>query len=124
MPPDFTGLNEINRTLGAIMGKLDALGKEVGDIRDDMKDSEDKSDVSRATVHRRLDEVVTRTGYLESDMSAVKNDMKTVKTVTDEVTRWKQAGMGALAVTGIGSSALTAIILSYWAEIVKILRGS
>ncbi|WP_395451217.1 DUF1515 family protein [Aminobacter sp. UC22_36] len=119
-----TSLNEINRTLGTMMGKLDALGKEIGDIRDDMKDSEDKSDVSRATVHRRLDEVVVRTGYLESDMKAVKNDMQTVKTVTDDVTRWKQAGMGALAVTGLASSALTAILLSYGSEIVKMIRGN
>jgi hypothetical protein len=119
-----TSLNEINRTLGTIVGKLDGIVRDIADIRDDMSDSESKSDISRAGMHRRLDEVVTRTGYLESDMLAVKNDMSKVKNVTDDVTRWKQVGMGALAVTGLASSAITALLAAYWHQILVAIRGS
>lgn len=41
------------------------------------------------------------TGKLEGDMKSMKGTMDTVKSVTDDVTRLKQAGMGGLAVTGL-----------------------
>src|SRR5690349_5805243 len=113
-------LNEINRTLGVILGKLDGMDRALADIRKDMTESETKSDASRAGMHRRLDEVVLRTGHLENDVMGVKRDLGEVatglgdvKTVTDEVKAWKQRGIGALFVTGIASAAIGGIVVGF-----------
>jgi hypothetical protein len=128
-------LNEINRTLGVILGKLDGMDRALADIRKEMTESETKSDASRAGMHRRLDEVVLRTGHLESDVMGVKRDLGEVatglgdvKTVTDEVKAWKQRGIGALFVTGIASAAIGGIVVGFvtywWDAILRVLRSA
>jgi len=113
-------MNEVNRTLGVVLGKLEFLIKEVRDIRDDMTDSEGKSDSSRASIHRRLDEVVQRTGSLEGKMSGVERSLADVKQVTDDVTRM---GLGALGITGLAAGSIGAFFAAYWDSIVKVFRG-
>jgi hypothetical protein len=68
--------------------------------------SDEKSEASRAVVHRRLDEVVDRVGKVETSIVTVQEDVTEMKPVTDEVRRWKLMGMGALAVTGVAAMAL------------------
>src|SRR5690606_23218682 len=68
--------------------------------------SEDKSAESRAGVHRRMDEMVSRIGTLETGMSGMKDDVAEMKPVTDDVKRWKLMGIGALGVIGIGGMVL------------------
>ena len=116
-------MNELNRTLGIELGKIDFLIKEVKDIRDDMTDSEGKSDTSRASIHRRLDEVVQRTGSLEGKMTGVEASLADVKQVTDDVTRWRLMGLGALGITGLAAGSIGAFFATYWDSIVKVFRG-
>ena len=68
--------------------------------------SEDKSAESRAVVHRRMDEIVSRVGHIETGMSEMKEDVSEMKPVTDDVKRWKLMGIGALGVIGIGGMVL------------------
>ncbi|RVK96129.1 DUF1515 family protein [Sinorhizobium meliloti] len=86
--------------------QLGTLIAEVKNLREDFRRSEDKSDVSRSSLHRRMDELVERVGTLEGDMTSVKEDISEMQPVTDDVRKWKLMGIGALAVIGIGGAAV------------------
>jgi hypothetical protein len=68
--------------------------------------SEEKSDVSRASVHRRMDEMVDRVSKVETTIVTVQEDISEMRPVTDDVRRWKLMGLGALGVVGIGGMAM------------------
>lgn len=126
-----TSLNEIYKAVGELNGTVRALSDQVVGLRRDMQESETLSASSRANVHRRLDEVVDRLAPLESglkaaieDVSDVRSDVADVKTVTDEVTRWRLMGIGALGVTGIAAAALASVVTAYWGKIVRALTGT
>ena len=77
----------VERTLGVILGKIEG-----------MEDRLERADDSRATIHRRLDDLVLRTGHLETDVASTKNKLESMEKVTVEVTtlRTKAQGAGAL----------------------------
>lgn len=50
---------------------------------------------SRAAVHRRLDDLVTRVGHVEADTSEVKRKIEAVEKVTDDVTTMRHQAQGA-----------------------------
>lgn len=89
----------VDRLLGELIAKVENL-------REDMKESERKSDVSRASVHRRLDVMVDRVGDVEGDVKEIKKDISEMRPVTDDVKRWRLIGLGALGVIGIAGTAL------------------
>ncbi len=82
--------------------QLGTLLAEVKNLREDFRRSEDKSDASRASMHRRMDELVGRVSTLEASTAAVQEDITEMRPITDDVRKWKLMGMGALAVIGIG----------------------
>jgi hypothetical protein len=83
--------------------QLGTLIAEVKNLREDFRRSEDKPDASRASMHRRMDELVERVGTLGG---SVKEDVAEMKPITDDVRKWKLMGMGALGVIGVGGAAL------------------
>jgi hypothetical protein len=98
-------LMEFNGKLGDIGATVRALNDKVDQMADEMHLSEGKSDTSRASVHRRLDEVVARSGQFESEMVGFKSQLAGVTSkiegmekVTVEVTtlRTKAEGAGTL----------------------------
>jgi len=68
--------------------------------------SEEKSDASRASMHRRMDKIVDRVIKVELTTAAVQKDVGEMRPVTEDVKRWKLMGLGALGVIGIGGMAL------------------
>ncbi|WP_074060843.1 DUF1515 family protein [Rhizobium etli] len=79
---------------------------EIRNLRDAFRQSEIKSDNSRATMHQRMDMLVDRVGKVEGNVAAVQEDISEMRPVTDDVKRWKLMGIGALAVIGIGGMAM------------------
>lgn len=59
---------------------------------------EEKSDGSRASMHRRADEIVNRVSKVDLTTSAVRGDGTEMKAIADEVKLWRQSGVGAPAV--------------------------
>jgi len=110
-------------TNNEIFDRLGQLTAEMKAVSEHLSRQDQKSEASRANMHRRLDEVVLRVGYLESDMNAVKTTTSEVKVVTDEVVEWKQRGMGALAVIGIGGAVLGGMTVWFWGQILAAIRG-
>ncbi|WP_026616369.1 DUF1515 family protein [Ensifer aridi] len=86
--------------------QLGTLIAEVKNLREDFRRSEDKSDASRASMHRRMDELVERVGTLEGSTAAMQGDITEMKPITDDVRKWKLMGMGALGVIGVGGAAV------------------
>ncbi|ABR60641.1 DUF1515 family protein [Sinorhizobium medicae] len=86
--------------------QLGTLVAEVKNLREDLRRSEDRSDAGRPTMTRRMDEVVERMRTLEGSMMLVKDDIASMKPVTDDVRKWKLMGMGALGVIGMAGAAL------------------
>lgn len=90
------------RTLGILLAKVE-------NIESSLERAERKTDENRAVVHRRLDDMVTRVGSVEGDLRMVTNDIAEMRPVTDEVKKWKIMGMTAIAIVGLGGSALGVI---------------
>jgi len=100
----------MHRELGMLTAKVDM-------ILEGVRRSEEKSDVSRASMHRRMDEIAERVGKVEGNVASVQEDVTEMKPVTDEVKMWRQRGIGALAIVGIGASALTFIATKFGAAL-------
>ncbi|WP_421591065.1 DUF1515 family protein [Shinella sp. M27] len=103
-PPEVDAA--VHRQLGELVAGMHGLQDSIRRMEEASRRSEDKSEASRAVVHRRLDEVVDRVGKVETSIVTVQEDVTEMKPVTDEVRRWKLMGMGALGVTGLAAMAL------------------
>lgn len=89
------------------------LGELVAGMRnltESVRRSEDKSDLSRAQMHGRMDAMIERVGKVEAAVGDVQDDVKEMKPVVDEVTAWRNKGIGGLFIIGIGASAVTFVI--------------
>jgi hypothetical protein len=89
----------MHREIGMLTAKVDM-------ILEGIRRSEEKSDVSRASMHRRMDEIVERVGKVETSVVSLQDDVTEMKPVTDDVRRWKLIGLGALGVIGFGGMAM------------------
>jgi hypothetical protein len=77
-PPDDGSMHQ---QIGNLSGKLDMLIEAV-------RRSEEKSDLSRASVHRRMDELVERVTKVETGMKDVQGDVTKMQPVVDKITAW------------------------------------
>lgn len=77
-------LNEINRTIGELVGAVKAIENKVDDQTRRFEVSERTASESRANVHRRLDDIVERTGDMECEVSAIKKDVESVRRKVNE----------------------------------------
>lgn len=103
---------EIQRTLGQLLEKAENIEKATA-----------KADESRKVMHHRMDQMHLDVVTLQADMQAVKRQQAKQGVITDEVVRWKQMGIGALAIMGIGGTAVGVFIAGALEKIVHFLRG-
>jgi glucose-6-phosphate isomerase len=115
-------LNDIYKSIGA-------LTAEVQGLRRDMEASERRAalenreaDEKRAIVHRRMDDIVSEVGDIKTDIATITGQVKDSKVVTDQVKQWKLMGMGALAVVGIGGTALGVSIANSFEWVAKLFH--
>ncbi|PWI54103.1 hypothetical protein B5K03_11715 [Rhizobium phaseoli] len=101
----------MHREIGMLTAKVDI-------ILEGVRRSEEKADASRASMHRRMDEIVDRVSKVELSSAAVQDDVRDMKPVTDAVKIWRQRGIGALAIVGIGASAITFIVTKFGAAVI------
>ena len=117
-------LNDIYKAIGELTSEVTSLRRDLQEAERNAVDSARRADQHRTVLHRRMDEIVDRTGTLEGDMRIINKTVMEVKEVTDEVTRWKIAGMGALGVTGIAAGAIASLLTAYWHDMLRALRGN
>ncbi|OHV81593.1 DUF1515 family protein [Rhizobium sp. LCM 4573] len=106
----------MHQQIGSLTAKVDM-------ILETMRRSEEKSDVSRASMHRRMDEIVDRVSKVEASVDTVQDDVKDMKPVTEDVRRWKLMGMGALGMMGIAGIALGVSFADVLKRIAGLLMG-
>lgn len=102
----------MQRELGMLAAKVDMLLEAV-------RRSEEKADINRASMHRRMDEIVDRVSKVETTTATVKEDIDEIKPTVDDVKMWRQRGIGALAIVGIGASALTFFLTKFGAPLLS-----
>jgi hypothetical protein len=78
----------MHREIGMLTAKVDM-------ILEGIRRSEEKSDMSRASMHRRMDEIVEWVGKVETSVVSLRDDVTEMKPVTDDVRRWKLMGLRA-----------------------------
>ena len=91
------------------------------DIQEDVAKAQKISDAaaaSRSTLYQSVESVGQRVKAIETDVGHLKKEMSSMKVVTDQVTQWRLAGMGALAVTGVAASSIAWGVMHYWDKIV------
>lgn len=114
----------VHRTLGQLLEAVKRCSDDVHMIRTDMLRSEQKSDESRAVLHRRVDTLVDRVAGVEAKVSETQSDVSEMKPVTDDVKKWKLMGMGALGVVGVGGVALGVSLAGFFDQLVKLVRAT
>lgn len=114
----------VHRTLGQLLEAVKNLGSEIYSIRSDTLRSEQKSDESWATMHKRVDALVDRVAGVEATVEKTKTDVRDMKPVTDDVKKWKLMGMGALGVVGVGGVALGVTLAGFFDQLVRLIRAT
>lgn len=70
-----------------------------------------------------MDDLVDRVGKVEGSVVQVSEDVNEMKPVTDDVRKWKLMGMGALAVVGLGGTALGVSIAGFFEQLSRFFKG-
>lgn len=100
-PPEYDA--SVHRQLGELVAG-------VKNLQESFRRSEDKSDQSRAAMHGRMDSMIERVGKVEATVTGVQEDVKEMRPVVEQITIWRNRGLGGIAVIGIGASAITFIL--------------
>lgn len=116
-------LNDIYKAIGGLTAEVKALRRDIEDAEKRTEVGNQKADAQRAIMHRRVDDLVSEVGGVKSDLVSIQKDVTSAKRVTDDVTRWKEMGMGALAVTGIAAAAVSSALTYWWDTIQAKLFG-
>jgi hypothetical protein len=122
--PGQVDLNDIYRSIGTLSEAVTGLRRDLQESEQAARATSQRADEHRSVLHKRMDEIVHRTGAIEGDVKNLNRTVAEVKEVTDEVTRWKIAGMGALGITGLAAGAIASIVTAYWSDILRMVRGS
>lgn len=89
----------VERDIGALLAQVKGITETLAN-----------QDRSRANLHRRVDDLNSVVSDMKGNIEHLTKDVQDSKYVTDEVKRWKQRGMGALAVVGLGGTAFGVVI--------------
>jgi uncharacterized protein YoxC len=121
--------------------KLDDISEAIGQLRAEVRnlgntltESNRRADEHRASIHKRVDELVDEVGEVKSTVNVlsakvaiIDTTAKQAKEVTDKVEMWEQRGVGALFTAGIAGTALggtaVAFLVYWWDAIMKLLRS-
>lgn len=114
---------DIEIMLGGLVSSVERLQRDIAEIKLNMREDAQAASESRAALHQRVDTLIERVVSVEKDVLAQVADLADVREVTDEVAKWKAAGMGALGVTGLAAGAVSATITTYWSDLLTLFRG-
>lgn len=130
-----TQLDAISEAIGQLRAEVKNLGRKFDASDKTAVDASKRADEHRATIHRRVDDLVDEVGDMKvtfndltNKVESVEATVKDTKEITDKVRMWEQRGVGALFVTGIASAAIggTAVgfIAYWWDAILRVLRSA
>lgn len=101
----------LHQQLGELIAGMRSLQDANRDLKEMIRRSEEKSDASRASMHKRMDEFVDRIAKVENTSTETAKTVEKMKPIVEKVTAWEHRGIGGLFIVGIGASAV-ALLLS------------
>lgn len=116
-------LDDISVAIGDLRAEVRGLRRDIEASDADRADATRRADEHRATIHRRVDDLVSEVGDLKTDVAGVQKDVADMKPVTDDVRRWKLMGLGALGIVGIGGTAFGVLLSKPLESLAAFLRG-
>jgi phage shock protein A len=81
------------------------------------------SSENRKRVYRQLEGMRTDIQKIKHDHNVLDARVERIEPAAEQINRWRNQGVGALAVIGIGASAVTAALMAFWQRIIAILVG-
>lgn len=101
-------LNDIYQLLGS-------LAADVKNLRREIEQANRRVDARLDPLPAQLAEIARRTDHLESGLAILRGDLADdVLPVVQEVRAWKQRGIGALAMAGMGGGAIGLTVATGW----------
>lgn len=116
--------DDVQRALGVVEGKLDSLIATVRSTNEQASESRKALYERVAALEADLRGVATGHEQIKTHLNALDNriDDDVLPTIA-EVSRWKVAGVTALAIAGFGGAAVASFLYWAWDVIVARLKG-
>ena len=102
-----------DRVLGRVEGKLDALIER-------LDRSEQMAKESRTKMHDRLDTLTANSAKMESRVENMDERLKRVEPVAEDISKWRERGVGVLMFVGTISASVAAAVTAFWHKIVAV----
>lgn len=104
-------LLEVYKTLGTLTSTMQAIQEDIKDI----KENQEVAAEARQAIAQQM-------GDFHSRLAKVELTLNSVSVTAAEVEQWKQRGIGALFIVGIGSSAVTWAIVHFADQIGSLMK--
>lgn len=114
-----TNLNQVYQAIGTLTANVEGLREDIQRAEKTRVADNDVANASRNVMQQRVGELAQEMQVVQSHIHTLQADVRDAKSVTDDVKRWRQMGIGALAIVGIGASALTWLVAHYFDPIVR-----
>lgn len=122
--------DQIFHQLGSLTTEITALRRETASAEARAEKAMEQASQHRGAIHARVDKVAadvadlnTKMAVMSKKVDGLAEDVKPGKEAAAEIKRWKQMGVGALAVTGIAAAAITSTFWYFWADVAKSVRA-
>lgn len=118
-----TKLDDISRAIGALEAGLKSLGDKIDKAEEVAAENRKAATAERHAIRERVEEVADDLTKVKTGLIETQQDVATMKPTVDEVRVWKQRGIGALAMAGIGGTALGVGLANSFEWFAKLFRG-
>lgn len=119
-------LNAIFEAIGHLRATVEGLRTDIKKAEQKAADDNEAANVSRAAVHKRVDQLAREMGEVRSEVRAMRRDVDETKQITDDIKRWRLMGLGALGMAGLAGAALAGGAVHLWqvgvAELSRLFR--
>jgi len=88
-------LPEIFRALGTLTNEVKNLGQKIDKAEEKAGEDNRRAEQHRATMHRRVDELVDEVGDMKTSVAVLTKDVAAAKAVTDDVVKLGNQAQGA-----------------------------
>lgn len=116
-------LDDISRAIGALEASVKALTEKIDKAEEVAAETRKAATVERHVIRERVEEVTDDLAKVKAGLLETQHDVEIMKPTVDEVRVWKQRGIGALGMAGIGGTALGIGLANSFEWLAKLLRG-
>lgn len=109
-------MNEIQRALGRVEGKLEAQGAATTELARTL------ADIKAAMQSSEIDQVKALAD-IDDRLQGVEADLRKAAPALAEINVWKERGRGALMMWSVLASIFGATVATFWTKLVSLISG-